>query len=47
MIRTLPEWAQAALTLAELVWMAWHGAPLWAYALPVLIFLCSASVERN
>jgi type IV secretory pathway TrbD component len=46
-IRTLPEWAQAALTLVALLWMASFGAPLWAYALPVLIFLLTASVERN
>jgi hypothetical protein len=46
-IRTLPEWAQAALTLVALVWMAWYGAPLWAYALPVLIFLCAANEERD
>jgi hypothetical protein len=45
-IRTLPEWAQAAMTLAALLWMASFGAPLWAYALPVLIFLCAASEER-
>jgi hypothetical protein len=44
-IRTLPEWVQAALMVAALLWMAWHGAPLWAYALPVLIFLCAANVE--
>jgi hypothetical protein len=47
MIRTLPEWAQMALTLLALLWMAGHGAPLWAYALPVLIWMCSASEERD
>jgi hypothetical protein len=47
MIRTLPEWAQAAMTLVALLWMASFGAPLWAYALPVLIFLCAANEERN
>jgi hypothetical protein len=46
-IRTLPEWAQAALTLVALIWMTWHGAPAWAYALPVLIWMCSASEERD
>jgi hypothetical protein len=46
-IRRLPEWAQAALTLVALLWMAWFAAPTWAYALPPLIFLCSAAVERN
>jgi hypothetical protein len=47
MIRTLPEWLQAAFTLAALLWMVWHGAPTWAYALPLLMFLCSAKVERD
>jgi hypothetical protein len=47
MIRTLPDWAQAAFTLAAGLWMAWHGAPTWAYALPVLIFLCAANEERD
>jgi hypothetical protein len=46
-IRTLPDWAQLAFTLMALAWMAWHGAPTWAYALPVLIFLCAAAVERD
>jgi hypothetical protein len=46
-IRTLPEWAQAALMIVALLWMAWHQAPTWAYALTPLIFLCAASVERN
>jgi hypothetical protein len=46
-IRTLPEWAQVAMTLAAGLWMAWHGAPTWAYALPFLIWMCSASEERN
>jgi hypothetical protein len=47
MIRTLPEWAQAAFTLMAALWMVWHGAPTWAYALPWLIFFCAASEERN
>jgi hypothetical protein len=47
MIRTLPEWAQLALTFVALAWMAWHGAPTWAYALPVRIWMCSASEERH
>jgi type IV secretory pathway TrbD component len=47
MIRTLPEWVQAALTLVALLWMASFGAPLWAYALPLLIFLCAANEERD
>jgi hypothetical protein len=46
-IRTLPEWAQLALTVMALLWMASFGAPIWAYALPVLIFLCAANEERN
>jgi type IV secretory pathway TrbD component len=46
-IGTLPEWAQAAMTLVALLWMASFGAPIWAYALPVLIFLCAANVERD
>jgi hypothetical protein len=45
MIRTLP--VQAALTLVALLWMAWFAAPTWAYALPLLIFLCAASDERS
>jgi hypothetical protein len=47
MIRTLPEWAQLALTFVALAWMAWHGAPPWAYALPVLIWMCSGSEEHD
>jgi hypothetical protein len=46
-ISSLPDWAQAAMTLAALLWMAWFGAPTWAYALPLLIFLCAANVERD